>query len=574
VIVAIRSHSRSSLPTETNVLALPARPVEEPLDLALPKAEREFLWQVEHHGNLLSHYGFGALADALRQGDAAALTALLSDDFAGLALQQPREVRLESDWVQLIRQEDTGQSPLRLGAEEFVAHLLTYRRLFPQPPQVKLALMALGPDQRDNLDGPWSGTCQLRMWGETGPRQPAEIVLYLHYRLPRPSQETLSRKGWLHECRILQSQQARAPRFLLREVTRERGLDPRRFHDNWRATDPSELSPITGGVYLCDYDRDGILDMLITDANGYVLYRGRPGGQFEDVTFAMGLLGVMATQAGPNLLAVFADLDGDGWEDLLLGDRLYRNQGGRRFVDVTARTNLYLPPDATGLAVADFDRDGRLDLYVTRPGQTKADSWIEGRSGGADGNHLWRNLGDWRFQDVTDASGTGGDRRSTFTAVWFDADSDGWPDLYVINEFGNGVLLHNRGDGTFREQALVSGAGDFGSMGLTCGDIDNDGHIDLYVANMYSKAGNRIIGNLRPDAYAADIMARLRSLTAGSQLYLNRGGLRFEPVGPKYQVSAVGWAYGAALVDLDNDGWLDLYATCGYVSKSRDEPDG
>ena len=120
----------------------------------------------------------------------------------------------------------------------------------------------------------------------------------------------------------------------------------------------------------------------------------------------------------------------------------------------------------------------------------------------------------------------------------------------------------------------MTGAGDFGSMGVTCGDIDNDGRIDLYLANMYSKAGNRIIGNLRPDTYSPDVMARLRSLVAGSQLYLNRGGNRFEAVGPKYQVSAIGWAYGPALVDLDNDGWLDLYATCGYVSKSRNEPDG
>jgi hypothetical protein len=207
-------------------------------------------------------------------------------------------------------------------------------------------------------------------------------------------------------------------------------------------------------------------------------------------------------------------------------------------------------------------------------GTTKGKSWVEVRSEGSDGNHLWRNLGGWRFQDVTADSGAGGDRPSTFSAVWFDADNNGWPDLYIINEFGNGALYHNEGNGRFREQALVEGAGDFGSMGLTCGDINNDGRIDLYVANMYSKAGNRIINNLRPDTYAPEVMARLHSLVAGSQLYVNRGNLNFDRVGREYQVSSIGWAYAPALVDLDNDGWLDLYATCGYVSRTRDEPDG
>jgi hypothetical protein len=541
--------------------------------LTLDQSEREFLWQIEHHGNVLSRYGFSALAEALRRADASALTALLSTDFTGWAPRQPQEVRLETTFAQVVRQVDTDEPPLPLERDAFIARLLSYRRLFSRPPQVKLALMSLAPAKREDLGSPWSGTCQLRMWGEVHPGKPAEVLLYLQYSLPRPSREVLSQGGWLRQCRILQSQQAQASHYLMSEVAAQRGIDAKRFHDDWQATDSPPVVN-TGGVYLCDYDRDGILDMLITDVTGYVLYHGQPEGRFQDVTLSMGLLGIPPPAGVAEMLAVFADLDGDGWEDLILGDRIYHNEQGRRFLDVTWRTNLYVPPDASGIAVADFDRDGRIDLYVTRHGKSKVDSWIEGRSGNSDGNHLWRNLGGWRFQDVTVESGTSGDRRSTFTAVWFDADNDGWPDLYVLNEFGNGVLLHNEGNGRFREHSLVEGAGDFGSMGATCGDIDNDGRIDLYIANMYSKAGNRIIGNLRPDTYAPDVMARLRSLVAGSQLYLNRGGLRFEPVGQKYQVSAIGWAYGPALVDLDNDGWLDLYATCGYVSKSRNEPDG
>ncbi len=542
--------------------------------LTLAQSEREFLWEVEHHGNLLSRYGFGALADALRRADAASLTALLAPDFTGWVLRQPREVRVEADFAQVVRQESADQPPLPLDRNAFVARLLEFRRLFSQPPQIKLSLMTLSPAKRKDLESPWSGVCQLHMRGEARPGEPAEVLLKLEYHLPRPSDELFNRGSWLKKCHILQSQQGRASQYLLREVTSQRGIDSKRFHDNWKSTDLF-VPDGTGGVFLCDYNRDGILDMLITDITGYVLYRGGPGGRFEDVTLAVGLLGIspLSTDA-PDIVAAFADLDGDGWEDLILGDRIYQNESGRRFRDVTWQTNLYLPANASGLSVVDFDRDGRIDLYVSSHGMTKGDSWVETRVKGSEGNRLWRNVGGWRFQDVTAESGAGGDRPSTFSSVWLDADNDGWPDLYVINEFGNGVLLHNEGNGRFREHSLVKGAGDFGTMGVTCGDINNDGRIDLYVANMYSKAGTRIIGNLRPDTYAPDVMARLRSLVAGSQLYLNQGELAFEPVGRKYQVSAVGWAYGPALVDLDNDGWLDLYATCGFVSKTRNEPDG
>ena len=117
--------------------------------------------------------------------------------------------------------------------------------------------------------------------------------------------------------------------------------------------------------------------------------------------------------------------------------------------------------------MADFDRDGRMDLYVTRNGKSKVDSWLEGKSGDSKGNQLWHNRGNWRFENVTEVSHTSGGQRSTFSAIWLDINEDGWPDLYVINEFGNGVLLLNHHDGTFREHALVRGPGDFGSTGVT-----------------------------------------------------------------------------------------------------------
>jgi hypothetical protein len=554
------------------VQAIKTTPKPKEPKYLLDKEQRQLLWEIEHHGNVLNKFGFQALADAVRKADAEALAKLLAPDFKGEVLSQPRVVRLDTEFAQVERKQDDGHPPASLDQAGFIAELLKYRQPFTKEPKVKINLMTLSPKVRADLNSPWQGTCLFRMCGEAGDGKPREVVLRLNYRLPRPSEETLRRGGWMEACGITQSQEATAPRFLLREATAERGLDPQLFHDNWKA---NTIETNSGGVYLCDFDRDGILDVLITDLkNGYTLYKGLPDGKFKDVSSEMGLPKFSYNGSLLALTAAFVDLDGDGWEDLILGDRLFRNEGGKKFVEVTHRSNLRLPRDAGAYIVADYDRDGRMDLYVTRAGVPKGGSWIEGKSGDPKGNQLWRNLGNWQFENVTEKSGTDGGQRSTFSAVWLDADNDGWPDLYVINEFGNGVLYVNQHDGTFRPHYLASGASDFGSMGLTCGDIDNDGNIDLYAANMYSKAGSRVIGNLRSDTYPDDIMAKLRSFVAGSQLWRNKGGLQFEPMAAKWQLADVGWAYGAALVDLDNDGWLDLYATCGYISKSRTEPDG
>jgi len=147
-------------------------------------------------------------------------------------------------------------------------------------------------------------------------------------------------------------QQASATRFLLHDVTRERGIDPTLFHDNW---DKKTTVPSTGGVYLCDFDRDGWMDVLITDLDRIALYRGLPGGKFQDVTADLGLL-VYPSRSAAFTLAAFVDIDGDGWEDLVVAGHIYRNEAGKRFV--AAKTNLRIPMDAVGLALADYDGDG------------------------------------------------------------------------------------------------------------------------------------------------------------------------------------------------------------------------
>jgi hypothetical protein len=111
-------------------------------------------------------------------------------------------------------------------------------------------------------------------------------------------------------------------------------------------------------------------------------------------------------------------------------------------------------------------------------------------------------------------------------------------------------------------------------MGLQVADVNNDGHIDIFTDNMVTKAGRRVMENLPEDAYPPEVMKHIKRFVTGSELYLNQGGLSFQRAGHDMQCYQVGWSYGPSFVDLDNDGFQDLYATSGFMSVNNDEPDG
>ncbi|MDA1052940.1 MAG: VCBS repeat-containing protein [Planctomycetota bacterium] len=543
--------------------------------LYLPDDEREYLWECEHHGNVLSEHGWRAVSKALQQLQADELVKTLAADFHGSVTESSEESRFENDFISIQRSVGAAHE---LRRTEFSEWLLTLRRAFDSNLAVQFATLSLAPASRSDLAGVWNGRCRLRISGQHE-QQPREIFLAFNFTISEPTQEHLEAGAWWSDCEVTQVDSAESQDVLMREVAAERGLLLGTLHDNWTTkTGPRVVG--TGGIYLCDFNRDGYTDVLVTEPlsiRSTFLYRGLPEGRFEDATYELRLPNVPDADH-----ALFADIDNDGWEDLIfLGRAVFRNDSGNRFEDATHASNLTQLIIAAGTegvsgTVVDYDRDGLIDVYITRADVSRFNqgSWIDGKSGAEENNQLLRNVGNGMFEDVTKAARAAGGERSAFTANWLDANDDGWPDVYVIHEFGAGALLVNQQDGTFAEQQIAEHSDDFGSMGLASGDVDNDGNIDVYVSNMYSKAGNRVMDNLSSKYYDTATMAKLRRMVAGSQLHINQGECKFEPTENRDDIAAVGWGWGSSLVDLNNDGWLDIHATCGFMSKERAKPDG
>jgi hypothetical protein len=159
---------------------------------------------------------------------------------------------------------------------------------------------------------------------------------------------------------------------------------------------------------------------------------------------------------------------------------------------------------------------------------------------------------------------------------WLFLDEDHLPDLYLANDFGLNVMLRNQGDGTFEDVSEKTGTSDYStSMGVATGDLDNDGYPDIYIANMFSKMGWRIIAQVEEDDYPGNIHHQIKGSCAGNRLYRRTGeDIPWQELSLKMGINRVGWAYSPAMFDLDGDGWLDIYDSTGYMSFDRRKPDG
>ena len=369
---------------------------------------------------------------------------------------------------------------------------------------------------------------------------------------------------------------------IYREVAAEVGL---KFDHFTGATGEFYMAEIMGaGGALFDYDGDGDLDVFLLQGAlldekkklgeakfpppagwkpGHRLFRNdlAPSGKlrFTDVTESAGV-----GHRGYGMGAAVGDYDNDGDPDLYVTsfgpNVLYRNNGDGTFADVTREAGVDDPRWSTSAAFLDYDRDGDLDLFVcnyidfTLKGNKRcsAPSGEPGYCAPAAYRpapaRLFRNEGGGRFADATQAAGVGAAFGPGLGVTCADFDSDGWPDIYVANDGAANLLWLNRRDGTFAEGGLMAGAayGEDGNaragMGVTSGDIDNDGDEDLLVTNLTRE---------------------------GSTLYLNQGRGIFRDATVEFnlfQPSFLMTGFGAGWFDYDNDGRLDLFVANGAVT--------
>ena len=556
------------------------------LQWSLGQKDQKYLWDLEHHSNLLVQYGLRHVGTAVVGQHADNLVEQFSADFVGEMYSDASRLAIDDAIISSVRRSSGNTETQRIEKAEVADLLVSIAQPLGKSARFRFDIKRIFPRDRKQLDGLWTALAMLRIWNDRAVSAPQESTLLFRMVFERPAKERFVSGGWIHRLELLQVTQSRSQRPLFREVATNIGIDSSRFYDNWNETLKKE-NP--GGVYACDFNRDNCVDLLITDGRNppadpdvLVLYQGLPEGGFRDVTKQMGLDAARYREVR-GIHVVFVDLNNDGWEDLVFsrGD-IWKNQGGKRFVHWKVASSYYQVTgggavqdreEFGGITVADYDRDGLVDLYVHRSGGTPK-SWIEDVFDSPIRNLLLRNLGGWKFENVTQRAGTDGGGRVVFSSAWFDSNNDLWPDLYVINEFGDGILYVNRQDGTFDEVDVDPKTDDFGSMGIATGDVDNNGHIDLYLGGMYSKAGSRVIGNLPGGIYPDEVVAKLDRLISGSEFYRNDGELKFKAEAAKLQIHDVGWAWGPTLADFNNDGWLDLFATAGYMSRDRTKPDG
>ena len=306
----------------------------------------------------------------------------------------------------------------------------------------------------------------------------------------------------------------------------------------------------TNGLSAIDFDDDGDVDLFVpqkaTQPN--LFYRNNGDGTFTEIGGTIGLASVESAR-----VSLWFDYDADHDLDLFLANdnsgaptryRLFRNDAGT-FTDVTAGAGLFIyhfPNHAGGACAGDINNDGYLDLFV--------DGW-------GDPRRLFLNNTNGTFTEISASAGLAASGL-LWQPVMYDFNRDGWTDIYMAIDAGKNELWINQQNGTFVNVALAAGAANnMNDMGVTLGDYDNDGDMDIYITNIYR--------NGPPFGYRNNVL--YRNDTVGS-------ALAFVDVSAAMGVEWGGWGWGTTFIDCDNDTLLDIAATNGYGNADGSSPNG
>jgi hypothetical protein len=331
----------------------------------------------------------------------------------------------------------------------------------------------------------------------------------------------------------------------------------------------------TQGVAVGDVNSDGLDDVYLCQPGGLpnrLLVHNRDG------TVTDASIGSGADFCDDSIHALLVDLDNDGDQDLAVIVQLevviLAGDGTGKF---KLRSRHSIAGNVLALAAADYDRDGLLDIYVCVRDDDPTTKLAQGllgtpvpyhdaNNGGP--NVMLRNEGGLNFSDVTASVGLDhNNTRFSQAACWEDYDNDGDLDLYVANDFGRNNLYRNDG-GRFRDVAAEAGVEDISAgMSVSWGDYDNDGWADLYVGNMFSSAGNRVTyqRKFKPGTDPSTLEA-FRRHARGNTLFHNLGDGTFEDVSEQAGVTMGRWAWASSFVDLNNDTWQDILVANGFVT--------
>ncbi len=371
------------------------------------------------------------------------------------------------------------------------------------------------------------------------------------------------------------------------EVSGQVGIEFEHFHGKRSMQLPEDMG---SGAAWGDYDRDGDLDLYAVNEAGPLtmtpqelaaspahsaLFRNE-GGRFSEVSQLAGV-----DFRGCGQAVAWGDYDGDGYLDLCAtsyGENLlYRNQENGRFSDVSRRAGISgMRGFWAGASWGDYDRDGDLDLYICGYVQYRSDpvlaqqqtrqynalipASLNPSSFAPERNLLYRNEGDGAFSEVAKTAGVDDPAGRSLSASWTDLDADGWLDLYVANDVSDNALFRNTGDNKFADISHSAWVADYrGAMGLAVGDWNSDGDQDIFITHWIAQE-NALYDNLSADNAAAQQQgASLRFMDTADRLGLGQIALDY-----------VGW--GAAFLDFDRDGRLDLFVVNGSTFQREDDP--